>query len=157
TIPVSLNDGALWAGRGLNLALTAGGRVELPHLSVVLAPSILSEQNRVFPILVSGSPARSDFASPWHSGLESADLPLRFGDASIHALDFGQSKIEASFGPVGFGASTENQWWGPGVRNAIVMSNNAAGIPELFIRTSHPIATPIGSVEARWIAGALTK
>jgi hypothetical protein len=55
------------------------------------------------------------------------------------------------------GASTENQWWGPGIRNAIVMSNNAEGIPHLFLRTTRPLTTPPGPVEARWIIGGLTE
>ena len=46
---------------------------------------------------------------------------------------------------------------GPGVRNAIVMSNNAPSIPHLFLRTTRPLETPIGAVEAKWMVGTLTE
>jgi hypothetical protein len=58
---------------------------------------------------------------------------------------------------VEIGLSNENEWWGPGIRNAIVLSNNAPGFPHLFIRTAHPIATRLGSLEVRWLVGGLTE
>jgi hypothetical protein len=48
-------------------------------------------------------------------------------------------------------------WWGPGIRNAIVMSNNAPGFPHLFLRSRRPIATRIGWLEGTWIAGGLSE
>ena len=53
------------------------------------------------------------------------------------------------------GFTTENEWWGPGIHNAIVLSNNAPGIPRLFVRTGRPIRTHVGSFEARWFLGGL--
>jgi hypothetical protein len=41
------------------------------------------------------------------------------------------------------------------VRNALVMSNNAPGVPKLFVRTARPVATPVGEVEARYVLGSL--
>jgi hypothetical protein len=55
------------------------------------------------------------------------------------------------------GFTAENEWWGPGIRNALVLSSNAAGFPHLFIRTSDPVRTRIGTINARLIAGALTE
>ena len=55
------------------------------------------------------------------------------------------------------GISNENQWFGPGIRNALILSNNAPGFPHLFVRTAHPWRTRIGSIEARLIAGGLTE
>ena len=63
----------------------------------------------------------------------------------------GQSSISAVIGPIEVGWSTEAEWWGPGIRNALVMSNNAAGIPKYFLGTPRPIRTPAGALSARWI------
>jgi hypothetical protein len=161
TLPNSLNDGAAWEGRGLTTTATAGFRAEAGRVSLVLAPQFIYQQNRDFFVFPSGSPDRSDFASPWHSEAESADLPLRFGDQPMRFVVPGESRLELRLGQgraqFGVGMSTESLWWGPGVRNALVMSNNAAGIPQLYARTIHPIATPIGRFEARWLVGGLTE
>jgi hypothetical protein len=67
----------------------------------------------------------------------------------------GQSSLAVTLGPAEFGAATENEWWGPALRNPIVMSDNAAGFPHGFIRTSHPLNTLLGRFDARWIWGSL--
>jgi hypothetical protein len=59
-------------------------------------------------------------------------------------------------GPVTVGASTENDWWGPGVRNALLLSNNAEGVPHALARTRRPLRTRLGDVEARWQLGVLS-
>ena len=55
------------------------------------------------------------------------------------------------------GFSNENEWWGPGIRNAIILSNNAPGFPHLFVRTSRPLSTRIGDIDVRWLVGGLTE
>jgi hypothetical protein len=76
------------------------------------------------------------------------------GDA-LSGIRAGQSSLTVDAGAVAFGAATENHWWGPGIRGALVLSNQAAGFGHLFVRTARPLRTPVGSVEARWVAGAL--
>jgi hypothetical protein len=156
-IPFLHNDGAMWAGRGANLLVRAGVRGGYGPVEIVLAPEFAYSQNRPFEVFPGREPGRSTFSSPWHIGAESADLPLRFGDQSVRVVGLGQSSITVFAGSVAVGASTENQWWGPGIRNAIVMSDNAQGIPHLFLRTSRPVRTPLGPLEARWIIGGLTE
>lgn len=156
-IPFSMNDGALWAGRGLSSRLTAGARANLGPLHVQLAPEFMYSQNRPVPLLPSNIAGRSDFALPYHSGPVSIDLPFRFGSESFTIVDLGQSAVWAALNVIDIGASTENQWWGPGIQNALVMSNNAPGIPHAFVRTNRPVHTDIGDFEAKLIAGGLTE
>ena len=156
-IPFSLNDGAMWAGRGANLLLQAGVQVAYGPVEIILAPQFTYSQNLAFQVFPGADPARSPFSSPWHVGQASADLPLRFGDQSARLVDLGQSSITLYTGAIAVGAATENQWWGPGIRNAIVMSDNAEGVPHLFLRTARPIRTALGMLEARWIIGGLTE
>jgi hypothetical protein len=154
-LPVSLNDGALWAGRGFNVAVAAGARFTYRKARLTLAPQIVTSQNRPFPIIASPDPQKSPFSSPWQAGPVYADLPLRFGALPYTRVDFGESAAELTWRAVSVAATTAPQWWGPGIRNALVMSNNAAGIPRVELRTARPIPTRFGQIEAQWMIGGL--
>jgi hypothetical protein len=156
-LPFSLNDGALWAGRGLSTRITAGARAQFRNVSLTIAPEIVTVQNGDFWVLPGAEPSRSPYASPWRTTPQSADLPLRFGNQRFTMLSPGQSTLAVRVRGLVIGASTEDQWWGPGIRNALVLSNNAQGIPHLFLRTVAPVRTRIGHVEFRWLAGGLTE
>jgi hypothetical protein len=157
-VPLSLNDGAMWAGRGASSLVRAGFAVITPKwLSLVIAPEFTYSQNLGFEVMPGTAPGRSAWSSPWHTGGQSADLPLRFGDKPWTLASPGQSSLTVHADAIDFGASSENQWWGPGVRNALVLSNQAEGVPHLFARSARPIATRIGDFEWKLIAGALTE
>jgi len=159
-LPYSLNDGALWAGRGLTYRIRAGFQAEAGPVRLIVAPEFLRTEDRGFApphpwVVLPRPPGRSEFSSPWHTSPASIDLPYRFGATAFSQWDFGQTTLDASVGRATVGFSTENEWWGPGVRNAIVMSTNAAGIPRLFVRPTRPIATRAGTFDLRLFAGAL--
>ena len=160
-LPFEGNDGALWAGRGANMSLTGGvayaGRARSYPLDVVLAPTIIYSQNRPFPTRSGRMPGRSAFSSPFYIGGQSADLPLRFGDRSIRAVGLGQSSLTIMTPRVTFGAATTNEWWGPAIRNTLLLSDNAGGVPRLFARTTRPVRTRFGDVDARVFVGTLTE
>ena len=160
-LPSPGNDGALWAGRGTNVSLSGGGAVARTfggiRAEAALLPEVTYAENKPFQILPGRSGDRSAFSSPWHLGASSADLPLRFGDQSIRSVGMGQSAVTLTAGRVAVGASTANEWWGPALRNTLVLSNNAAGIPRLFVRTARPLATSFGWFDARIFAGELTE
>jgi hypothetical protein len=160
-IPFSANDGSLWAGRGMNASLTGGVRVvhSAPAYTVrlTIAPTFTYSQNLPFEIEPGREPGRSTYSSPWHLGRSSADLPLRFGNASLYRVDLGQSALALENGAVVVGISNSNEWWGPGLRNALVMSDNAAGIPRVFVGTARPKDIGIGTIEAEVLTGTLTK
>jgi hypothetical protein len=85
------------------------------------------------------------------------DYPTRMGDRRILRVEAGQSTVAADAGLVELGLSTENEWWGPGIRNALILSNNAPGFPRIFVRSARPIATQIGAFEGRWLIGGLSE
>jgi hypothetical protein len=156
-IPFSANDGALWAGRGWSSLIAAGVEATYGRFRLTLAPQLASAQNRSFPILPSGNPNLSGYANPFHSGAVTADLPLRFGDRSYTRIEPGESTLEGAWSNVIVGAGSPALWWGPGIRNALLMSNNATGIPQVFARTRRPVSTRIGALEAYYLVGALTE
>jgi hypothetical protein len=156
-LPFSLNDGALWAGRGLSTRITVGVRAQFRNVSLTIAPEIVTAENGDFWVLPGAEPSRSPYASPWRTTAQSADLPLRFGNQSFMMLSPGQSTLAVRLRRIVVGASTEDEWWGPGIRNALLLSNNAQGFPHLFLRTATPLRTRVGDVEAKWLVGGLTE
>ena len=165
-IPFSANDGAVWGGRGTSSRVLIGLRIEAGPLSIIAAPEFLDFQNNYWmlrdtvkfyapPII----PERQGggFVSPYYIAPYSIDLPLRMGPKPIQRHDAGQSTAMLTLRGTSFGISNENQWWGPGIKNAIVLSNNAAGFPHIFIRTARPWRNRLGSLEARLLVGGLTE
>jgi hypothetical protein len=160
-LPFSLNDAELWAGRGLNVAVAGGvsaaRTIRSGVIEAQLAPVLTYSQNRPFQIYPWPTAARSPFASPFFPTNASADLPMRFGGLSLTTVHPGESHLTIGQGAVAYGVSSESQWWGPGIRNALVLSNNAPGVPRVFVRTRRPLATRIGTIEGLLMAGTLTE
>jgi hypothetical protein len=67
----------------------------------------------------------------------------------------GQSFIRLSYKNIGMSLSTENLWWGPGIKSSLIMSNNAPGFTHISLSSKGPIKTPIGNFEFSLIAGKL--
>jgi hypothetical protein len=157
-IPFDRNDGAMWAGRGMSLRASGGVRAQCRRVRVYVAPEIWSTANRAFALVATTDTSKSGFANPFYSGGgNNGDLPLRFGTEPLFVLDPGESAIEVDAGRATFGLGTQPQWWGPAIRNAVMMSNHAAGIPSFYVRTARPIDSPLGRTEARWMVGALSE
>jgi hypothetical protein len=157
THPFSLNQGSLWAGRGWSASLAAGFRLSVGPLALTVAPQVVHMQNRDVQVIPSPADDRSTFSSPWYVGDRPMDLPLRFGNESLSIFDLGQSGFVLYTDRADLGLSTESQWWGPGLRNAIVLSGNAPGIPHFFARTARPLDVSIGTIEGKWMIGGLSE
>jgi hypothetical protein len=160
-IPFEGNDGALWAGRGVSGSIVGGVLATYEHGSIktefAMLPELTHAENLPFQFLPGRAAGRSAFSSPFHIGTSSADIPLRFGDDRINVVGFGQSAITLTADRVSVGVSAANEWWGPAIRNTLVLSNNAAGIPRIFVRSARPLASRFGAADIRLIAGELTE
>ncbi len=157
-LPFSLNDGPMWAGRGVNAIYTAGIDVRVRMFRLVVAPQFTSSENKSFqtiPFPQGNADSRNVWANPFHPATSSIDLPLRFGDAKLKRWDFGQSSLTATAVGIDAGVATENVWWGPGQQNAIMLSNNAPGFAHAFLRTRDGINTKVGRFDAQWLLGRL--
>ena len=161
-LPFGQNDGAMWGGKGYNSRILAGGTAPFGPVRIVAIPEFVSSTNYAISIdpldLRFARPlpgSYSQFASPFNYLPYPADVPYRFGDSAFAKLYPGQSSASVLLGSFEGGVGTENQWWGPAIRNPILFSDNAAGFPHAFIRTGKPVATGIGVFEGRWIVGAL--
>jgi hypothetical protein len=161
-LPFSQNNGALWAGKGLSTRTLIGFRLESERVRIIFAPEIILSANAGWPLFQDyyhpQVPAGySPYYFPYYVGQFTIDQPMRYGGKAIGRIDLGETTALAAIRSLEIGVSNENEWWGPGIRNAIVLSNNAPGFPHLFIRTAHPIATRLGNVEMRWLVGGLTE
>lgn len=162
-LPLSINDGPMWAGRGWNMALSAGisARATVPviggSIRIAFVPTALLSENLPFEVLPGRTPGLSAYSNPIHGADSPIDLPIRFGDSPIARWDLGRSEAEYRNESVSLGATSANESWGPGIRNPLVMSTNAPGIPRLFLRTVAPIKTRYGALGVRLTTGVLTK
>ena len=60
-----------------------------------------------------------------------------------------------NFKKLSFGISNENIWWGPSLRNGIMMSNHARGFKHITFNSNRPIETKIGNFEFQIVTGRL--
>ncbi|HKY99104.1 MAG TPA: hypothetical protein VJL35_14705, partial [Gemmatimonadaceae bacterium] len=161
-LPFGQNDGAMWGGKGYNWRAMGGATFTAGPLRVVAIPEVVYSTNYAISIdpldLRFARPLpgnRSRFSSPFNYVPYSVDMPYRFGDSAFAKVYPGQSSASVLVGNFEGGVSTENEWWGPAIRNPILFSDNAAGFPHAFIRTGKPVTTGIGVFEGRWIVGGL--
>ena len=139
--PYGWNDGVMIPARGYQTMLSAGFFAKIGPFSVQLRPESVYAANRDYDLLdiYGGAP----------------DLPAQFGKGPYSKTSWGQSSIRLTVGPVSLGLSNENLWWGPGMRNSLLMSNHAQGFKHLTLNTVRPIQSPIGSFELQMIGGKL--
>lgn len=151
--PRDRNNGALWAGRGLSTGLIGGVEARWGPLSVAIAPELYHQMNRRFDLVEVSAPGHSPLIYPWHRAR--IDWPQRFGTEPFWTLDPGQSYARLEGYGLTAGVSNESLWWGPAIRNPILLSNTAPGFPHAFLGTAHPIDIRIGRLEAEAVWGRL--
>lgn len=151
--PYGWNDGSMIPAKGYQTSISAGFYAKLGPLSVQFQPEYVYAQNSKFNGFASGhGDADLSYFYSYHNLI---DQPERIADGAYNKASWGQSSIRLTFGPASIGLSNENLWWGPGMRNALILSNNAPGFKHLTFNTIRPIHTYIGSFEGQIIAGRL--
>lgn len=152
-IAFGVNNGAMIPNAGIQAVLSGGFFYEYGNWSFQIQPELLLAQNKDY----QGFPLEHD-GSTWieyYEWMNFSDIPERFGSNSYAQFLLGQSSIRYNAGEVSLGISTENIWWGPGRRNALIMSNNAPGFLHGTVNTQKPIRTSIGNFEAQLLVGRL--
>ncbi len=152
--PYYSNNGAIKPVKGISTLISAGGFVKYRFVSIQLKPELLLSQNGTYEGFADSHPD-----AIWRSRYlywNRTDTPEDFRSIEGGKILPGQSNITFSFlKGLGVGLSTENLWWGPGKRGALLMTNNAEGFPHLFLRSLSPMKTGIGVFEGQIIAGRL--
>ncbi|ATP57985.1 hypothetical protein CPT03_16695 [Pedobacter ginsengisoli] len=152
--PYGWSDGAMIPAKGYQTLVSGGFFVKFGPLSIQLRPEYVHAINTDFDGFAKG---KSDAEiQRYYNAYNTIDAPERFGTGAYNKLLLGQSSIRLTFGPASFGFSNENLWWGPGVRNSLIMGNSAPGFRHLTLNTVKPVNIYIGSLEAQVIGGRLT-
>jgi len=151
--PYGWNDGAMIPAKGYQGLVSGGIYLKYGPLSIQLRPDFVYAANPEFAGFASGHQV-ADIANYYRTHTL-IDWPERFGSKSYQKASLGASSIRLTFDPVSIGVSNENVWWGPGISNALVLTNNAPGFKHITINTVRPIKTIVGHFEGQIIAGLL--
>lgn len=151
--PFGGNDGSLIPARGVSAKISGGIQLRYRKWSVTLQPELVVSQNNPFETFFT-----QNYDTTWsryYQWLNKSDIPERFGKTAYQKIFGGQSSIRYNTNGFSLGLSTENIWWGPGTRNALIMSNNAPGFFHFTFNSTAPLQTGVGSFEWQLVAGEL--
>lgn len=149
------NDGSLLSSVGIQKRYHASVKLSWKRIYLRLAPEILVAENKE-PVGFTINPQDPNYMARYYlNTVNKIDMYSRFGKDKINKTLLGQSSLRYQNDNISFGISNENIWWGPGLRNALVMSNNATPFLHLTLNTVKPIKTKIGYFEGQVIWGNL--
>ncbi|MDB3927261.1 capsule assembly Wzi family protein [Flavobacteriaceae bacterium] len=154
--PYNRNNGSMVPNRGYQHILSAGIYAKIGPLSIQLKPEYLFSENKDFEGFGEGPNGHYDVI--WGKRYllwNRIDMPEKFGEKSINKTLIGQSSIKLNFKGLSLGISNENIWWGPSIRNSIMMSNHARGFKHITFNSTKPLKTKIGNFEWQVISGRL--
>jgi hypothetical protein len=132
--PYGYNDCSFIPASGLQTQLSIGVALRAGPVQLNLQPELIQASNPTYP---------TNVGYGYSSGKPYTKL---YG---------GQSSLSVRASAFSVGISTANKWWGPGNTSALIMSNNAPGFANIFIKTHRPAKTPIGNFEFELIGGRL--
>ncbi len=151
--PYNRNNGTMLPNRGYQHIVSPGLYFELGPLSIQFKPEHHYSQNKKFEGWWEGH-----YPEVWSSRYRlwnHIDMPERHGEKRHNKTTFGQSSLRLNWNKLSIGLSSENIWWGPSLRNSIMMSNHAQGFKHITFNTIKPISTFIGKFEWQLITGRL--
>ena len=154
-LPISFNDGNLYPARGWQERYSYGVNLKLLFFDINYQPEKITAQN-LKQEYYTGNTQDGNFMFKYFGMIaNNIDNFRQFGYDRIEETTLGQSRAGIKFKYIAAGVSNENIWWGPGKRNSLVFTNNAAGFKHYYIKTVEPIKTYIGSFELAGIVGRL--
>lgn len=151
--PYNRNNGSMLPNKGYQHIISPGLYLKLGFLSIKFKPEHHYSQNLKFDGFWDGH-----YPVIWAERYRlwnHIDMPERFGEKRHNSTKLGQTSLRLNFNKISLGISNENIWWGPSIRNSIMMSNNAQGFKHITLNTISPINTFIGKFEGQLISGRL--
>lgn len=151
--PYGWGEGPVLPARGFQHVLEMGFQANVGPVSLQLYPQFFHAQNLPFEEYDSSLP--EIFFIRISNFVGRLDIPVRPGNQAIRQALPGNSHLKVNFGAFAAGISTENLWWGPGIQQALLISDNAEGFPHATIHTRKPAKTAIGHFEGQYFMGKL--
>ena len=153
--PISFNDGNLYPARGWQERHSYGVNLKLLIFDINYQPEKLTVQN-LRQEYYAGNTQDGNFIFKYFGMVaNNIDNFRQFGYDKIEETTLGQTRAGIKFKYIAAGISNENIWWGPGKRNSLVFTNNAAGFQHYYLKTVEPVKTFIGSFELAGVVGKL--
>ncbi len=154
-MPHGFNQGTMYPSVGFQRCWSLGVHFSWKFIDVNLQPEwVLAENSPSVPF--EGNPQDGNYWTRIFFLINNnIDQYRYFGYEPLKTFFPGQSRIALKFGNVSTGVSTENNWWGPGFRNSLVLTNEASGFLHYFLQNRKPVITPIGSFEGKGLIGML--
>ncbi|MEN9698032.1 MAG: hypothetical protein RLZ56_1453 [Bacteroidota bacterium] len=151
--PYDWNDGPMVPAKGWQQYLNAGVNLQWKNWELQLAPELVAAQNLAY----TGFSESMDQVHwrDYYRFYNFIETPERMGQVQYNHLFLGQSFVKFTHHNTVFKLSSENKWWGPGFRNALILSNNAAGFPHVSIANQKPLASRLGTFNYELIWGQL--
>jgi hypothetical protein len=149
------NNESFFQAAGAQTRITGGVAAKIGRLMVEFQPEWVQAENTAQHDIDPSFTDPNFFSRNYFWNINPIDLPSQFGKDPIKKFYLGQSSIKFTFNQFAIGASNENVWWGPGMKNALVMTNNANGFKHLTLHTIKPLKTPVGSFETQVVIGRL--
>lgn len=154
-LPINFNDGNMYPARGWQERYSYGVNLKLLIFDINYQPEKLTVQN-LAQEYYAGNTKDGNFMFKYFGMVANQiDNFRQFGYDRIEETTLGQSRAGLKFKFLAAGISNENIWWGPGKRNSLVFTNNAAGFKHYYLKTVEPIKTYIGSFELAGLVGKL--
>lgn len=156
SIGAGYNNENFYSATGWQERISIGARFRYEGLHVQVQPEWVLAQNQQQAMISNEFKDANFFSRYYFYNINTIDLPSRPGTSQIRKLFPGQSFARYEFkNGIAAGISTENIWWGPGWRNALIMTNNAPGFLHAGLQTLKPIKTKWGSFEGQALIGWL--
>jgi hypothetical protein len=154
-LPIGWNDGSLYPSVGMQQRFTLGAHFQWHNFSLHLQPEWVSAANKN-PVPFESDPRDGNYIAKYYTYfVNKIDHFSRFGTEPLRQFFPGQSSFRFNTKNISYGISTENLWWGPGIRNSLVLTNNAPGFLHLTINSRKPIPTRWGNMEFQVVMGRL--
>jgi hypothetical protein len=154
-LPMSFNDGNMYPARGWQERYSYSVNLKLLIFDINYQPEKLTVQN-LTQEYYRGNTVDGNFMFKYFGMVaNNIDNFRQFGYDRIEETTLGQSRVGIKTKYIAAGVSNENIWWGPGKRNSLVFTNNAAGFQHYYLKTVEPIKTYIGNFEFAGVVGKL--
>jgi hypothetical protein len=154
-LPIGYNEGNFYPAVGLQQRFTIGAHFQWQGFSLQLQPEFINAAN-ADPVNFTSDPADGNYWAKYYLyNVNKIDNFDRFGTVPISKVFAGQSSLRFNTNNISFGISAENLWWGPGIRNSLVLTNNAPGFLHFTFNSRKPIPTKWGNIEFQTVVGKL--
>jgi hypothetical protein len=133
--PYGGNDGAMSYSKGYQFQISGGVYAQFKNIKLLLRPEYVQTASQQY--------KTSDY---WGQV-----------NPAYKKLLLGNSSLRFDLGKLSMGVSTQNLWWGPGIYNSLLMSNNAQGFFHYTINSNRPIKNFLGTFQFQVISATLTQ